>query len=132
MHLHDFYEICDMKKFKNVDKSMVKLKLLSFSLRGKAKEWLLPLPNDSINTWDNLKEALIKRYYPHVRFFQNRNSILSFRQSDSEHVATAWERLKVMLRTCTSHGVETVLHSFYNGLNYMFRIFLNLLQEVLL
>jgi hypothetical protein len=70
MRLHDFYEICDMQKFKNVDKSIVKLKLFSFSLRGKAKEWLLSLPNDSINSWDNLKEALIKIYYPHVRFFR--------------------------------------------------------------
>jgi hypothetical protein len=35
----------------------------------------------------------------------------------------AWERIKHMLRTCTSHGVNEwdILHSFYNGLNYMSR-----------
>jgi hypothetical protein len=35
----------------------------------------------------------------------------------------AWERIKNMLRTCPSHGVNewTILHSFYNGLNYMSR-----------
>ena len=35
----------------------------------------------------------------------------------------AWDRIKVMLRTCPSHGVNewTILHSFYNGLNYMSR-----------
>jgi hypothetical protein len=35
----------------------------------------------------------------------------------------AWERIKHMLRTCPSHGVNewTILHSFYNGLNYMSR-----------
>jgi hypothetical protein len=41
MHLHDFCEICDMQKFKNVDNNIVKLKLFPFSLRGRAKEWLL-------------------------------------------------------------------------------------------
>jgi hypothetical protein len=71
MHLHDFCEICDMQKFKNIDNSIVKLKLFPISLRGKAKEWLLSLPNGSINSWDNLKESLTKRYYSHVKILQN-------------------------------------------------------------
>jgi hypothetical protein len=37
MHLHDFIEICDMQKFKNVENDVLKLKLFPFSLRGKAK-----------------------------------------------------------------------------------------------
>jgi hypothetical protein len=111
-----------MHKLKNVDNAIVKLKLSLFSLRVKLKEWMLSLPNGRINSWNNLKEAFIKQYYPHVKILHNRNIILSFRQSDNEDVAIAWERLKVMLRTCPSHGVDewTVLHSLYNGLNYMF------------
>ena len=38
MHLHDFVEIYDMQKFKNVESDILKLKLFPFSLRGKAKE----------------------------------------------------------------------------------------------
>jgi hypothetical protein len=73
-----------------------------------------------------MKAAFIKRYYPPAQILQNRNNILSFRQSDNEHVATTWERIKVILRTCTSHEVDewTVLYSFYNGLNYMSTILL--------
>ena len=78
MHLHDFCEICDMQKFKNVENNIVKLKLFPSSLRGKAKEWLLSLSNASINSWDDLKEAYIKKYYPPVKILQNINSILSF------------------------------------------------------
>jgi hypothetical protein len=33
MHLHDFCEICDMQKFKNVENDIVKLKLFTFSKR---------------------------------------------------------------------------------------------------
>jgi hypothetical protein len=121
MHLHDFCEICDLQKYKNVENDIVKLKLLPFSLRGKDKDWLLSLPNGSINCWDNPIEAFIKKYYPPIKILQNRKNILSFKQNDNEHVATAWERHKIMLRTCPSHGVNewTVLHSFYNGLNYI-------------
>ena len=101
--------------------------MFPFSLRGKAKQWLLSLPNASINSLDDLKEAYIKKYYPPVKILQNRNSILSFKQLDNEHVASAWERIKNMLRTCPSHGVNewTILHSFYNGLNYMSRSMLD-------
>ena len=83
-----FCEICDMQKFKGVENDIVKLKLFSFSLRGGAKDWLLSLPTYSIKTWDDLKEASINKYYPPVKIRQNRNSILSFKQNDNEHVAT--------------------------------------------
>jgi hypothetical protein len=58
---------------------------------------------------------------------QNRNNIISFKQNDNKHVAMAWERLKIMLHTFPSHGVNEwmVLHSFYNGLNYMSRSMLD-------
>jgi hypothetical protein len=99
------------------------LKLFPFSLRGKAKDWLLSLPNGSINSI----EGFIKKYYPHVKILQNRNIILSFRQNDNKHEATSWERLKIILRTCPSHGVIEwkVLHSFYNCINYMSRSMLD-------
>jgi hypothetical protein len=64
MHLHDFIEICDMQKFKNVENDVLKLKLFPFLHRGVAKEWLHSLPTASINSWDDLKEAFIKKYYP--------------------------------------------------------------------
>jgi hypothetical protein len=79
MHLHDFGEICHMQKFKNVEIDIVKLKLFPCSLRGKAKDWLLSLPNGSINSWENLREAFNKKYYPSVKILQNRNNILSFK-----------------------------------------------------
>jgi hypothetical protein len=68
MHLHDFIEICDMQKFKNVENDDPKLKLFPFSLRGKANEWLHSLLTASIKSWDYLKEAFIKKYYPLLKF----------------------------------------------------------------
>jgi hypothetical protein len=44
-----------MQKFKNVENDIVKLKVFPVSLRGKGKDWLLSLPNGSINSWGNLK-----------------------------------------------------------------------------
>jgi hypothetical protein len=53
-----------------MENDIVKLKMFPFSLRGKARDWLLSLPNGSINSWDNLREAFIKKYYPPVKILQ--------------------------------------------------------------
>jgi hypothetical protein len=38
-----------MQKYKDVDGDIIKLKLFPFSLRGRAKDWLLSLPRNSID-----------------------------------------------------------------------------------
>ena len=106
-----------MKKYKEVDGDIVKLILFPFSLRGRSKEWLLSLPKNSIDSWTKCKDAFIGKYYPPAIIIQLRSNIMNFRQNDNEHVAMAWDRIKLMLRTCPSHGVNewTILRSFYNG-----------------
>jgi hypothetical protein len=42
-HLNNFVELCEMKKYKDVDGDIIKLKLFPFSIRGRAKNWLLSL-----------------------------------------------------------------------------------------
>jgi hypothetical protein len=68
MHLHDFCEICDMQKFKNVENDIVKLKLFRFSLRAKAKNWLLSLPNGSINYGTILEKLLSRNIILRLKF----------------------------------------------------------------
>jgi hypothetical protein len=41
VHLNNFVELCEMQKYKDVDGDIIKLKLFPFSLRGRAKDWLL-------------------------------------------------------------------------------------------
>jgi hypothetical protein len=50
-HLNNFVELCEMKKYKDVDGDIIKLKLFPFSLRGRAKDWLVSLPRNSIDSW---------------------------------------------------------------------------------
>jgi hypothetical protein len=54
----------------NVENDVLKLKLFPFSLRRKTKEWLHSLPTASTNSWDDLKEAFTKKYYPPVKILQ--------------------------------------------------------------
>jgi hypothetical protein len=66
-HLNNFVELYEMQKYKDVDGNIIKLKLFPFSLRGRAKDWLLSLPRNSNNSWDKCKDAFIGKYYPLLR-----------------------------------------------------------------
>jgi hypothetical protein len=50
MHLHNFFQLCDMTCIKDYEPHALKLHLFHFSLRGKAKEIFLGLPRSSITS----------------------------------------------------------------------------------
>ena len=87
LHLNNFVEICDMQKCKEVDGDIVKLKIFPLLLRGRTKECLQSLSRNSIDSWDNCKDAFTGKYYPSSKIIQLRSNIMNFRKMDNEHVA---------------------------------------------
>jgi hypothetical protein len=88
-HLNNFIELCEMQKYKDVDSDIIKLKLFPFSFREKAKDWLLSLPKNSIDSWTKCKDAFIRRYYPPAKIIALRSNIMKFSKFDNKHVAQA-------------------------------------------
>jgi hypothetical protein len=119
-HVNNFVELCEMQKYKDIEGDIIKLKLFPFSLRGKAKDWLLSLPRNNIDSWAKCKDAFIGKYYPPAKIIALRSDIIKFRQFDNEHVAQAWERIKFMIKNCPTHGLTTwmIVETFYAGLNF--------------
>jgi hypothetical protein len=106
-HLNNFVELCEMQKYKDVEGDIIKLKLIPFSLRGKAKDWLLSLPRNSIDSWAKCKDDFIGKYYPPAKIIALHSDIMKFRQFDNEHVAQGWEIMKSMIKNCPTHGLTT-------------------------
>ena len=100
MHLNTFTELFDMMRTKDIDPNAVKLRLFSFSLRGKAKEWLLALPKGTITSWDNCCNILMTKYFSPAKTMQLRSVITGFKQAEREPLALAWERMKDFVRNC--------------------------------
>jgi hypothetical protein len=73
-----------MPKYKDVDGDIIKLKLFPFSLRKKAKEWLLSLPRNSIDSWTKCKDAFIEKYYSPAKIISMRSDIMNFKQLEEE------------------------------------------------
>jgi hypothetical protein len=122
-HLNNFVELCEMQKYKDVESDIIKLKLFPFSFGGKAKDWLLSLPKNSIDSWAKCKDAFIGRYYPPTKIIALHSNIMKFSQFDNEHVAQAWERMKSMIKNCPTHGLTIwmIVQTFYTRLNFSSR-----------
>ena len=59
---------------------------------------------------------------------------MNFKQLDHEHVAQAWERMKLMIRNFPTHGLNLwmIIQKIYAGLNFASRNLLDWSREALL
>lgn len=96
-HLHKFVEVCDMQKYKEVEADYVNL---NFSVFIKSKSYrivfYLCLKIILIHG-TSAKMLLLEKYYPPAKIILLGNLIMNFKQLDHEHVAQAWERMKICI-----------------------------------
>ena len=95
----------------------IQLQLFLFSLKDKAKHWLISEPPDSITSWDDLSNKFLARFFPLAKVSKLRIDISSFYQHEGESFYEAWERFKDLLRKCPHHSFTKWMqvHHFYNG-----------------
>jgi len=61
-HLQNFLELCDTVVIRGVAVDVIKLRLFSFSLLGKAKQWFYK--EKDIDTWDKCSKAFLAKFFP--------------------------------------------------------------------
>ena len=107
-------------KLNGVRPEVIKLQLFPFSLRDIAATWFDSLPYGSVNTWEELMEAYLSRFFPPSLTFERRVEITTFKQGEEESLYTAWERYKRLLKRCPMHGIDlkTQMDIFYHSMNY--------------
>jgi len=117
-HLSTFYELIGTMGFQEGDLEHVYMRLFPFSLAGKAKEWLKSHPNQSLNSWKDVEEKFLNRFFPPSRYIKAKADISTFRQGPDEPFCEAWEWFNSLLRKCPNHGFEDIaqLNIFCNGL----------------
>jgi len=59
---------------------VVRLRVISFSLKDLAKKWLYSLAVDSVTTWDDLVKAFLNKFYPIHKTALIRKNIMQFRK----------------------------------------------------
>ena len=76
-------------KLNVVRPEIIKLQLFPFSLRDVAATWFAPLPVGSVNTWEELVEAYMSRFFPPTLTVERRGEIIVFNQGEEESLYNA-------------------------------------------
>ena len=100
MHLATFLAIADTVKMNGVIEDVMRMHLFHFSLRDKARGWLQSLQPGSIDTWEELAQRFLSKFFPPSKTSQLRGEIAQFRQMDFEPLYEAWKHFKDLLRLC--------------------------------
>ena len=119
-HLGRFIRMANTVKLNGVRPEVIKLHLFPFSLRDIAATWYESLPYGSVDTWEELVEAYLGRFFPPSLTSERRREIIVFQQGEDESLYVAWEIFKRLLKRCPMHGIDlkTKMDIVYHALNH--------------
>ena len=78
-HMGRFMRMADTVKLNGVRLEVIKLYLFPFSLRDVAATWFESLPAGLVNTWEELVEAYMRRFFPLALTVGRRGEIIVFK-----------------------------------------------------
>ena len=85
-----FLRMANTVKLNGVRPEVIKLHLFPFSLRDTAATWYESLPYGSVDSWDELVEAYLCRFFPPSLTSERRREI----QAVAEKMSNAWDILE--------------------------------------
>ncbi|KAL0373123.1 UNVERIFIED_CONTAM: hypothetical protein Scaly_0993900, partial [Sesamum calycinum] len=83
-HLKEFHVVCAGMRPHGITDEQLNLRAFPFSLKDKAKDWLYYLPSGSIETWADMKQQFLQRFFPASRATHLRKEIYGIRQLNGE------------------------------------------------
>ena len=118
LHLREFDEVCETFLDQTCPKDITKLKLFPFTLKDRAKAWLLSLNPSSISTWSALYNAFLKKFFPNQLTVDLIQQIKMFSQRENEKFVQAWEHFEDLLLVCPHNSFKKwrTISFFYDGL----------------
>ena len=93
-------------KLNGVRPEVIKLHLFPFSLRDIAATWYESLPYGSVDTWEELVEAFLGRFFLPSLTTKRRREIIMFQQGEDESLYTTQERYKRLLKRCPVKSID--------------------------
>ena len=105
-HLGRLMRMANTVKLNGVRPNVIKLQLFPFSLRDVAATWFDSLLVGSVNTWEELEEAYMSRFFPPALTAERIGEIIVFKQGEDESLYVAWERFKTLMKRCPMYRID--------------------------
>ena len=98
-----------------VSSDAIRLWLFPFSLRYKAKLWLISLAPNFITSWNAFSNAFFTIYYPLGKTTKYCQDLAGFKQQPGESLYDVWERFKDLQKHCPHHAIPDwlLIQTFY-------------------
>jgi hypothetical protein len=96
-----------------------KLVLFKYSLGKTAKDWLFCLPSGIIQTWKELEDRFLDRFFTEEQYMERKKAIIEFQQEKRESLHQSLERFKLYRRRCPNHYLCAVelIQIFVNNMS---------------
>ncbi|KAK4389867.1 hypothetical protein Sango_2323700 [Sesamum angolense] len=122
-HLKELHVVCAGMRPHGITDEQLNLRAFSFSLKDKAKDWLYYVLSGSIETWEDMKQQFLQRFFPTSRATHLRKEIYGIRQLNGESLYEYWERFKELVASYPHHQFteSLLIQYFYEGLSGMDR-----------
>ena len=88
-HMGRFMRMSNTIKLNEVRPKVIKLQLFPFLLRDVAATWFDSFPVGSVNTWEELVEAYMSRFFPPALITERIREIIVFKQGEEESIYNA-------------------------------------------
>jgi len=90
--IRDFYATIQMFPLEDLIEDQLKMRCFFYTLKDKAKAWLMTLTPGFLTTWDTVYNHFIGKFYSHQKTAKVRSKIATFTQMEGEPFHEAWER----------------------------------------
>ncbi|KAK4382383.1 Retrovirus-related Pol polyprotein from transposon opus [Sesamum angolense] len=122
-HLKEFHVVCAGMRPHGITDEQLNMRAFPFSLKDKAKDWLYYLPSGSTETWADMKQQFLQRFFPASRATHLRKEIYGIRQLNGESLYEYWERFTELVASYLHHQFteSLLIQYFYEGLSGMDR-----------
>ena len=116
--LREFYTTIQTFPLHGLAEDELRMRCFPYTLKDRAKTWLINLPEGSLGTWDEVYEKFMMKFYSPQKTVELRNKICSFSQMEGEPFHEAWDRFKMLLSQCPHHqfSLALLIQFFYDGL----------------
>ncbi|KAI5343486.1 hypothetical protein L3X38_011362 [Prunus dulcis] len=117
-HIKEFYDVVSGLPLQGVTEANLRMRVFPYTLKDRAKGWLMTLAPGSLTTWDAVAKKFLEKFFSTQKTATLRGQIFNFKQDDGEPFNECWERFKGLLLQCPHHGLPLYLQMqiFYDGL----------------
>jgi hypothetical protein len=123
LHLQAFIQLCQTFNMDGVSQDQMRARLFPLSLLEKALQWFHSQPAETVQNWNTLMKAFMKKYYSPGKTQSLRNKIATFAQYPTETISEEFERFNEYTQAVPHHKFpkEDLVQKFYQGLTMVSR-----------